>query len=101
MRHVRLKWCVRARTHTHASIHTDIFQKPCILILNTLENNYNMFLQQLKKLLSHNFLEEEAKKSFTKESKRNPRTTLYAHTYAVTKSKVKKKTAHSPRYRGM
>ena len=41
------------RTHTHArthtqSIHTDIFQKQCILIPNTSENNYNMFLQQLK-----------------------------------------------------
>ena len=33
--------------------HTHIFQKPCILILNTLESNYNMFLQQFQKLLSH------------------------------------------------
>ena len=31
-----------------------IFKKPCILIPNTSKNNYNMFLQQLKKLLSQN-----------------------------------------------
>ena len=36
-------------THTHTHIHTYIFQKPCILIPNTSKNNYNMFLQQLKK----------------------------------------------------
>ena len=39
--------------HTHAYttyIHRHICQKPCILIPNTSENNYNMFLQQLKKI---------------------------------------------------
>ena len=41
-------------THTYASIH--IFQKSCILIPNTSKNNYNMFLQELKKLLSQSFL---------------------------------------------
>ena len=41
---------IQAYIHTH--IHTDIFQKSCILIPNTTKNNYNMFLQQLKKLLS-------------------------------------------------
>ena len=35
---------------------TDIFQKSCILVPNTSDNNYNMFLQQLQKLLSQNFL---------------------------------------------
>ena len=44
------------QAYTHTYIHTDIFEKPCILIPNTLENNYNMFLQQLKKLLSQSFL---------------------------------------------
>ena len=33
-----------------------VFWKPFILIPNTLENNYNMFLQQLKKLISQSFL---------------------------------------------
>ena len=49
------------RIHTHTYIHTDIFQKSCILIPHTSENNYNMFLQQLKKLLPQSFLQEEAK----------------------------------------
>ena len=50
----------RTRTHTHTHTHThirpDIFQKSCILIPHTSENNYNMFLQQLKKLLSQSCL---------------------------------------------
>ena len=46
----------KKHTHTHTYIHTYIFQKPCILIPNTSKNNYNMFLQQLKKLLSQSFL---------------------------------------------
>ena len=47
--------------HTHTHIHTVIFEKPCILISNTSEYNYNMFLQQLKKLLLQSFLYGEAK----------------------------------------
>ena len=50
----------RTHTRTHARTHADIFQKPCIFIPNTSENNYNMFLQQLQKLLSQSFLLEEA-----------------------------------------
>ena len=42
----------RTHTHTHTQTSTDIFQKPCIFIPNTSENNYNTFLQQLQKLLS-------------------------------------------------
>ena len=43
-------------TYTHTHIHTDILKKSCILIPNTSENNYNKFLQQLKKLISQSFL---------------------------------------------
>ena len=51
-------------THIRTHIHTDIFQKPCILISSISENIYNMFLQQLKKLLSQSFLQEKAKCNF-------------------------------------
>ena len=47
-------------THTHTHIHTEIFQNQCILIPENSKQNYNMFLQQLKKLLSQSFLQEEA-----------------------------------------
>ena len=52
----------RTHTHTHIHIIQTFFQKQCILIPNASENNYKMFLQQLKKLLSQSFLYEEEKK---------------------------------------
>ena len=49
--HARTHAHAHTRTHTHAHTSIDIFQKPCIFIPNTSENNYNMFLQHLKKPL--------------------------------------------------
>ena len=60
--YIRTRTQTRTHARTHARTHTThtyIFQKSCILIPNTSENNYNMFLQ-LKKLLSQSFLYEEA-----------------------------------------
>ena len=44
--HARTRTHTHTHTHTHTThIHTDIFQKPCILIPNNSKYNYNMFLQ--------------------------------------------------------
>ena len=61
--HARTHARRHAHTYTHTFVYRDIFLKQCILIPNTTENNYDIFLQQLRNLLSQSFLQKESKKT--------------------------------------
>ena len=52
---IRELWAFKKKLLKRTHAHTHIFQKPCYWYPHTSENNYNMFLQQLKKLLSQSF----------------------------------------------